>query len=112
MSREKIIVQYRTESGDAVSFISTDFNEVSEVLRGGEAPTRNGTIESASNTIESEIKNINPALRRIQEILTDINNPSELTLELGLEFTASTGIVVSNFSSKANIKVTLKWSNH
>ena len=77
------------------------------VARSGERVAREAqeTFEQALGTIEEVASDIHAALTRMAQ------RPDEVTVELGIKFAASAGVIIAQGDVGANLKLTLSWKN-
>lgn len=61
---------------------------------------------------ETAIETIKPAVASIVSNLKEIDNPSKINLEVGINFSATLGAVVASTSSDVAIKIALEWDNN
>jgi len=54
---------------------------------------------------------IKPAAECVLQSFRDMQTPDEITLDFGISFNASAGVVFASASSQATFQVTLKWKN-
>jgi len=66
-----------------------------------------GLIEGGK--FETALKGLKPIANAVMETLNDLNNPSEISLEMGIKFGAKTGVILASADTEATMKVTLKW---
>jgi hypothetical protein len=57
------------------------------------------------------IQNIKPVADVLLKALKELNEPTDVELEMGLKFGAKTGVIFASADSEATFKVTLKWHN-
>ncbi len=66
-----------------------------------------GLIEGGK--FETALKGLKPIANAVMGTLSDLNNPSEISLEMGIKFGAKTGVILASADTEATMKVTLKW---
>lgn len=66
-----------------------------------------GLIEGGK--FETALRGLKPIANAVMETLNDLNNPSEISLEMGVKFGAKTGVILASADTEATMKITLKW---
>lgn len=80
--------------------ISSEIDD--EISQDGDGLIEGGKFETA-------VKGLKPIANAVMETLNDLNNPSEISLEMGIKFGAKTGVILASADTEATMKVTLKW---
>ena len=62
-------------------------------------------FDQALGTIEEVAEEIHAALSRM------VVKPRQVSVELGVKFTASAGVIIAQGGAEANLKLTLAWGN-
>lgn len=73
-----------------------------EISHGDDGLIEGGKFETALNGLK-------PIANAVMETLNDLNNPSEISLEMGVKFGAKTGVILASADTEATMKITLKW---
>jgi prefoldin subunit 5 len=68
-------------------------------------------IQKATQDLQQSLDSIRPTLHAIAKSLQEINQPKEVSVEVGLKLSAKAGVIVASLDSEINFKVTLKWVN-
>ena len=66
-----------------------------------------GLIEGGK--FETAIQSIKPVANAVLGILKELNDPSEVALEMGIKLGAKTGVILASADSEATMKITVKW---
>ena len=66
---------------------------------------------AASHTFQDALQRVKPALAAVGQVLREVNNPREISVEFGLKFTGTMGVVLASTGSEVTFKVALKWVN-
>jgi hypothetical protein len=104
----KKLLEYTTAEGDKF-FIEIMDASVNESVRSGFNETR-GLIQNATESFEKSLKPLKNITSSIFSSIKEIvNSPDEITVELGLKFSAQAGIILTSLDSEANLKIGLKW---
>lgn len=104
---KKQLIEYLTEDGIVITVEA----EPGPGEQGGTTLiSGGGTLQKASAKFEEALeplKKISGAIiRKIRELDT---YPDEISVELGLKFSATAGIILTSVDSEANLKINLKW---
>ena len=67
----------------------------------------NGMIEGGR--FEKAIAGLKPVANSVLKVLKELNEPSEVELEMGLKLGTKAGVILASADSEATIKVTIKW---
>lgn len=66
-----------------------------------------GLIEGGK--FQTAIKGIKPVADSVLEVLKQLKDPSEISLEMGIKLGAKAGVILASADSEATMKVTIKW---
>lgn len=58
---------------------------------------------------EAAIKGIKPVANAVLGVLKELNDPSEVALEMGIKLGFKAGVILVSADSEATMKVTIKW---
>jgi hypothetical protein len=109
----KQLLQFTTDNENTFFVEIPDESTPKESMRGmtSNENTR-GVIENAVTNFEKSLKPLKEITNGIFNSLRDkdIVNPGEISVELGLKFSAKAGVIITSVDGEANLKVTLKWS--
>jgi hypothetical protein len=96
------LIEYALADGQSI--VVEAEGDAGPVQRGrGDAP-----VERAAESFEAAVAKLKPAAAAVIDGLKGLT-PEEITLELGLKFSAKAGVVLASADSEATFKVTLKW---
>lgn len=98
----------RYEIDDETVYVETE--SISAGIDDEIAHDADGFIEGGK--FETALKGLKPVANMVMETLNDLNNPSEISLEMGIKLSAGTGVIIASADSEATMKVTLKWHKH
>lgn len=106
----KKILQLKASDGSDI------YVEVADMVSGeptrGYLPESRGIIENAKESFDNALKPLKEVSNSIINCIKDISNsPNEVEVELGLKFTAKTGVIITSLDSEAHFKITFKWIN-
>lgn len=87
----------------------TIFVEV-QAIEATRGDSKRGVTETVQS-LENSFSKLKPALNSIVGVLKEINTPDEISLEVGLTFSATAGIMIASLDTETSFKVTLKWQN-
>jgi hypothetical protein len=80
--------------------LSSEIND--EISRDDEGLIEGGKFQTA-------IKGIKPAADAVLDLLKQLKDPSEISLEMGIKLGAKAGVILASADSEATMKVTVKW---
>lgn len=101
------IVDFALADGTKV-YVKTTEREAGRVgLRGGAA----GAAAEAARSFEAALAKVKPAARAVVEAFRELNNPDEIGLEVGLEFSTQYDAFVFSGEASAAFKLRLTWKN-
>lgn len=78
-------------------------------MRGAEFNS-SGSLTRVSMDLDAALKNARPVLQAVADFLSELNNPNEISLQLGLKLNAEANVILAQLKSEGSIGVTLKWS--
>ena len=93
------IIIFETEFGE----IHVESFERAKTSRGNRSEVAKQKFEDAVNVIKTVGDSI---VKKVKEIK---DSPDEVSVELGVKFTAETGVVIAKASSEGSLKLTLNW---
>ncbi len=97
LTEEGIVITVEAEPGPAVPGGTT-------LISGG------GTLQKASARFEEALEPLGKISGAIIRKIKDLDtHPDEISVELGLKFSASAGVILTSVDSEANLKINLKW---
>lgn len=73
--------------------------------------SRDEEIVEADENFKTALSRLKPAAELVLNSLKELNRPDEISLEMGVKFSAKAGIVLASANSEAVFKVTLNWKN-
>jgi endonuclease G, mitochondrial len=85
------------------------FGEVGE--RAAQVSALGNPLLEAGTSLQDALRRAMPTLRDIARTLSDINNPDELSLQLGLKITADASVILARLGTEGTLNVTLRWYN-
>lgn len=103
--QEKSVVAFRMKDGSTVQA------EASDTVGNFQRVSRTDGVIEATEDFEATISHIPPVAQAVMDALKEINNPEEISLELGLKFNAKAGVVFAGVGSEVAFKVAVKWKN-
>lgn len=80
--------------------ISSEINE--DISHNDDSLIEGGKFETA-------IESIKPVANAVLGVLKELNDPSEVALEMGIKLGAKTGVILASVDSEATLKITVKW---
>lgn len=106
MGDKRQLVEYTLEDGTSVQIESlVDPSAGGEMLVADDQSTQGGA------RLDALLKNVQPTIQALHQSLVDINNPAEITLEVGLDLKAGAGVVFASAESTCTFKASFKWIN-
>jgi hypothetical protein len=104
---KKQFIEYLTEDGVVITVEA----EPGPPEPGGTTLISSGsTLQKASVRFEEALEPLRKIsgviIKKIKELDT---HPDEISVELGLKFSAKAGVVLTSVDSEANLKINLKW---
>ena len=66
-----------------------------------------GLIEGGK--FKAAIKGIKPAADAVLDVLKQLKDPAEISLEMGIKLGAKAGVILASADSEATMKVTVTW---
>ena len=107
------IVQFNTDDGDSIYIeteeVNTNSNEAGFAAVGLSEDEKSG-INKASSKFEKALEPVKRVSNHLIQNIKDIQiAPDEISIELGLKFSAEAGMIISKASTEGNIKVNLSW---
>lgn len=99
----KQYVKYEVE-GETVyveaESISSEIDD--EISRDEEGLIEGGKFQTA-------VKGIKPVADTVLDVLKQLKDPSEISLEMGIKLGAKAGVILASANSEATMKVTVTW---
>ena len=80
--------------------LSSEIDE--EISRDDEGLIDGGRFQTA-------IEGIRPAADAVLDVLKQLKDPSEISLEMGIKLGAKAGVILASADSEATMKVTVTW---
>ncbi len=104
---KKQLIEYLTEDGIVITVEA----EPSPAEQGGSAViSSGGTLQKASARFEEALEPLKKISGAIINKIKGLDAyPDEVSVELGLKFSAKAGVILTSVDSEANLKITLKW---
>lgn len=104
---KKQLIEYLTEDGVVITVEA----EPGPAEPGGTTLiSGGGTLQKASAKFEEALEPLRKVsgaiIKKIKELDT---HPDEISVELGLKFSAKAGVILTSVDSEANLKISLKW---
>ncbi|WP_424950036.1 CU044_2847 family protein [Deinococcus sp.] len=115
-----LMTRFRLETGGEL-LIETrgDEQESSAVVDGGirtelARPELSGgeTVQDAAQSFEQALQGAAPALQSVADFLKTIDNPDEISVQVGLKLSAQAGIILAHVGAEGTLNVTMKWTKH
>lgn len=104
------LLKFSTNDGNEF-FVEVNEPVVNEPVRSSskDNDTRS-IIQDTKESFEKALKPLKEVSNSIINCIAEISNsPDEISVELGLRFTAKAGIILTSLDSEANLKIVLKW---
>lgn len=71
-----------------------------------------GLSERTTQSFESTLGGIQKVADSLHSVLDNlVSRPSSVTVEFGVKFSASSGVIIASGSGEANLKVGMAWTN-
>jgi hypothetical protein len=103
---KKQFIEYLTEEGIVITVEA----EPGPAVPGGTTLISGGTLQKASARFEEALEPLRKISGAIIRKIKDLDtHPDEISVELGLKFSASAGVILTSVDSEANLKINLKW---
>jgi hypothetical protein len=100
----KQILEFRLEDGSTIAVEAAE-SSGGPVVRGARG---GGAVTKAHETFEEALGHLRPVARATMNVLRDLS-PDEVSVEMGVKFSAATGIVIASASGEAAFTVRLTW---
>ncbi len=101
---DKYLVSYELEDGSNILIEATDSNGIERI-------SDKDNTSKASEKFEQAVSHLKPVAEVLFGSFSELNNPSEIQLEMGIKFSAKAGIIFASADSEAAFKITLKWNS-
>ena len=105
----KQLIEFPLEDGTSI------VTEVDEEQAGATRVSRGPgeIVGKATQTFETAMDRLKPTAQTIIAKLREIkDSPDEVGVELGLKFSATTGVIIAGVESDATLKVSLTWKKN
>ena len=99
----KQYIKYEVEG----EVVYVEAESISSVIDDEISTDDDGLIEGGK--FHTAIKGLKPVANLVLGVLKDLNEPSEVQLEMGIKLGAKAGIILASADSEATMKVTVKW---
>lgn len=105
----KSIIPFETDSGDIIYIEAEDGTSGGPVTRGG-GTTRSGGEDDKPKGLDKAMGVVSHVGNQIVSRIKAFDmQPDEVTADIGIRFSASTGAFLASASSEATINLTLTW---
>ncbi|MDZ7703114.1 MAG: CU044_2847 family protein [Trueperaceae bacterium] len=110
---KKIIPIKLSDDNDNVIYAEVNDAELIEKTPDGVQRVSRGRVDSTEvrQSFEKALDQLKPAVVSVVNSFKDINTPSKINIELGVNFSGTLGAVIASTSSDVAFKVTLEWDN-
>ena len=73
------------------------------------AGIRGGAVEAVAESFEQALDKVKPAARAVVEAFRELNEPDEIGIEFGIQFSSELKAFVLTGEANASFKLSLKW---
>lgn len=104
------IIPFELESGETI-YIESRASQPSGPQPAGFGQGATAAVEKVSESFESALDRIKPAARAVVKAFQEVNEPDEIQLEFGLNFSSEVKAFVMTGEAEASFKLSLTWKN-
>jgi hypothetical protein len=97
-----------TRQGRAQQYILVESSSIGNIPRNAAVPT----VRKAAENLADHLAPLSAVAETVRKALFNANHPAEVEMEFGIELGGAAGIpTILAGTTKANFKVTVKWTN-